>query len=123
MLDLSAQKFYGFNDLYSGYFRYAIHSENEVLELGDVAETCSASERRKRRFEHEDKKWDEDYYMYAGLSSCRPILNTMSRADYADDEYIKELLHWKNPIIYDSGEIVFTDAENLTMLRLPRKEC
>ena len=45
------------------------------------------------------------------------------RADYADDEYIQELMAWKHPYIADPDDFQFTEEENLTMLRLPRKEC
>ncbi|KAG6821100.1 hypothetical protein H0H93_007259 [Arthromyces matolae] len=102
----SIQKYYGFLDLHSGYFRHVTHTENEVDELGAEAETCTVAERRQRRLLHEDEKFDGEYYM----------------ADYADDEYIRELLMWKHPYS-DHGEIFqYTDEENATMLRLPRKE-
>ena len=48
----------------------------------------------------------------------------MSRADFADSEQIEELLAWTHPYLSSSaGEVVFTEAENATMLRLPRREC
>jgi protein SHQ1 len=37
--------------------------ENEVNELGADAESCPASERRRLRIQHENTKWDEEYYM------------------------------------------------------------
>jgi hypothetical protein len=51
------------------------------------------------------------------------LLNIFSRADYADDEYIQELIIWENPRLFDSSPFQFTDAENLALLNLPRKEC
>jgi protein SHQ1 len=49
--------------MHSGYLKHAIHTENEVNELGDVAESCSKAERRSRRLKHEDEKFDEEHYM------------------------------------------------------------
>ncbi|CAK5264945.1 unnamed protein product [Mycena citricolor] len=72
---------YGFLSRYGGYFKHAQHTENEINELGGQAETLSLRERRSRRVQHENAKWDEEHYM----------------ADYADDEYIQELVHWVNP--------------------------
>lgn len=40
-------------------------------------------------------------------------------ADYIDDEQIQELLHWTP----SSNDSEFTDGEQETMLRLPRREC
>ncbi|KAF8205956.1 SHQ1-domain-containing protein [Mycena galopus ATCC 62051] len=97
---------YGFLNLHSGYFRHVGHTENEVNELGTDAETCTLRERRLKRWKHEDEKWDEEHYM----------------ADYADDEYIQELILWQNPRVVDSGPFQFTEAENLALLNLPRKE-
>lgn len=54
---------YGFLDAYSGYFKHVTHSSNEVNELGGDAEHLSMAERRKRRIDHEEQKWDEDYYL------------------------------------------------------------
>lgn len=62
-LDASIQKYYGFLDMHSGYFRHVMHTENEVNELGDDAETCSVAARRQTRLRHEDDKFDEEYYM------------------------------------------------------------
>jgi protein SHQ1 len=39
-----------------------------VNELGADAETLTQDERRQRRIEHEDAKWDEEYYMYISFS-------------------------------------------------------
>ncbi|KAJ6551864.1 SHQ1-domain-containing protein [Mycena capillaripes] len=97
---------YGFLNLYSGYFKHVSHTENEVNELGPDTESCPVPERRRRRWKHEDEKWDEEHYM----------------ADFADDEYIQELVFWKNPRIVDSGPFQFTEEENLALLNLPRKE-
>ncbi|KAA1471350.1 SHQ1-domain-containing protein [Dentipellis sp. KUC8613] len=105
-LQTSVQKRYGFLDAYTGYFRHVGDSENEVNELGVDAETMSLEERRKRRIQHEELKWDEEYYM----------------ADFVEDEYINELLHWTHPILASPEVEPFTEAENLAMLRLPRKE-
>jgi protein SHQ1 len=54
---------YGFLDLHSGYLKYATHTENEINELGDDAESCSRADRTRRRLKHEDEKWDEEHYM------------------------------------------------------------
>ncbi|KAG6886002.1 hypothetical protein C0993_006118 [Termitomyces sp. T159_Od127] len=106
-LSTSIQKYYGFLDMHSGYFRHVTHTENEVNELGDAAETCSIAARRHTRLRHEDDKFDEEYYM----------------ADYADDANIRELLLWKHPHIDHSQDFKYTDEENAVMLRLPRREC
>ncbi|KZT65490.1 SHQ1-domain-containing protein [Daedalea quercina L-15889] len=97
---------YGFLDMYSGYFRHVAHTENEINELGADAETCPSSERRKLRLNHEDEKWDEEHYM----------------ADYVEDEYIQELLYWLNPHTVSGEDFHYSEEENMTMLRLPRKE-
>ncbi|KAI0361895.1 SHQ1-domain-containing protein [Trametes cingulata] len=105
-LETSVERRYGFLDMHSGYFRHVEHTENEVNELGADAEACPPHERRLRRLRHEEQKWDEDHYM----------------ADYADDEYIQELIAWPNPHLTSSDAFQYTEEENLTMLRLPRKE-
>ncbi|KAF8739464.1 hypothetical protein AX14_009447 [Amanita brunnescens Koide BX004] len=92
--------------MHSGYFRHVTHTENEVNELGSDAEVCHVNERRRRRNEHEDQKFDAEYYM----------------ADYADDGMIQEILNWEHPYLVDNADFLFTDEENLAMLRLPRKE-
>ena len=43
------------------------------------------------------------------------------RADYADDEYIQELIAWEDPA--NSSVVVYTEDEKMEMLGLPRKEC
>ncbi|KAJ7474795.1 SHQ1-domain-containing protein [Mycena latifolia] len=85
---------YGFLNLHLGYFKHVAHTENE------------SRERRIKRWKHEDEKWDEEHYM----------------ADYADDEYIQELLLWTNPHVAATAPFQFTDEENLALLNLPRKE-
>ncbi|OSX64918.1 hypothetical protein POSPLADRAFT_1135835 [Postia placenta MAD-698-R-SB12] len=97
---------YGFLDMHIGYFRHVAHAENEVNELGPDAETMPPAERRKRRLIHEQEKWDDEYYM----------------ADFVDDEYIQELLAWASPVAGTTDGHHFTEEENATMLRLPRKE-
>ncbi|KAF7368746.1 SHQ1-domain-containing protein [Mycena venus] len=105
-ITVSLTQTYGFLNLHSGYFKHVAHTENEVNELGPDAETCTVRERRTRRWKREDEKWDEEHYM----------------ADYADDEYIQELILWKNPRVVDNGPFQFTVNENLALLNLPRKE-
>ncbi|KAG6844729.1 hypothetical protein H0H87_004349 [Tephrocybe sp. NHM501043] len=105
-LSTSLQKYYGFLDMHSGYFRHVTHTENEVNELGADAESCSISVRRQVRLKHENDKWDEEYYM----------------ADFADDEVIHDLIKWKHPHADHSENFQYTDEENALMLRLPRKE-
>ncbi|KAG8847870.1 hypothetical protein FRB96_001385 [Tulasnella sp. 330] len=99
---------YGFLDSYSGYFKHVTYSDNEVNELGPDAEHLTSEERRSRREENEDKKWDPEYYL----------------ADYVNDEDIQGIIQWKSP--YDPSnpvsEIEFTEEENAVILRLPRKE-
>ncbi|OBZ75723.1 Protein shq1 [Grifola frondosa] len=105
-LHIRAEHRYGFLDAHAGYFTHVAHTENEVNELGADAEACPPDERRRRRLAHEDEKWDEEHYL----------------ADFADDEYIQELLAWNHPHAIVSDEFQYTEEENLTMLRLPRKE-
>ncbi|KAH7889647.1 SHQ1 protein-domain-containing protein [Phlebopus sp. FC_14] len=105
-LHMSPKKYYGFLNLYTGYFMHVTHTENEVNELGPDVEACDVGDRRLRRIAHENEKWDEEHYM----------------ADYADDEHIQELIAWKDPELVSDVAIVYTDAENMDMLRLPRKE-
>ena len=56
-------------------------------------------------------------------------LSTFIRADFADNEQIEELLAWTHPHLESPSDstapsdVVFTEAENAAMLRLPRKEC
>lgn len=101
-----AEEHYGFLDLYSGYFRHVEHASNEVNELGTEAETCPPQERRRKRLLHEEEKWDGEHYM----------------ADFADDEYIQELIHWEHPHTGPLDVFEYTEDEKATMLRLPRKE-
>ncbi|THH08268.1 hypothetical protein EW146_g9049, partial [Bondarzewia mesenterica] len=105
-LHTTREKPYGFLDAYTGYFRHVSDTENEVNELGPDAETVPPIERRALRVAHENAKWDEEHYM----------------ADYADTETIDELLAWKHPHLASPEIPPFSDAENLSMLRLPRKE-
>lgn len=117
---------YGFLDMHTGYFRHVEHTENDINELGADAETCSPSERRKTRLKHEDQKWDEEYYMQVYHSCVTAHWLTrlsVSRADYVDDEYIQELLHWRHPHTAPAEDFSYTEEENAAMLRLPRKEC
>jgi protein SHQ1 len=50
------------------------------------------------------------------------VLLNSNRADYVDDECIQELLAWRHPYSIES-DFQYTEEENMTMLRLPRKEC
>ncbi|THU99343.1 SHQ1-domain-containing protein [Dendrothele bispora CBS 962.96] len=105
-IKLSSRVHYGFLDMYSDYFVNVTYTENEVNELGSEAESCSLSERRRKRIKHENEKWDEEHYM----------------ADFADDEYIQELISWKHPHVVSSESFQYTEKENMAMLNLPRKE-
>jgi protein SHQ1 len=49
--------------MYTGYFTHVTHTENDVNELGDEAESCLPEERRAKRLKHEEMKWDEEHYM------------------------------------------------------------
>ena len=66
-ITLSIKHCYGFLDAYSGYFKLASQTGNEVNELGDLAETITPSVRTEMRHAHEEQKWDEEYYMYVIL--------------------------------------------------------
>ncbi|KAH9039407.1 SHQ1-domain-containing protein [Lactarius hengduanensis] len=108
-LETSLHKPYGFLNAYTGYFLHVATTENEVNELGADAEALSPLDRRARRVQHEDSKWDLEHYM----------------ADFADSEQIEELLAWTHPYLDPSssvGDVVFTEGENATMLCLPRRE-
>ncbi|KAL5490438.1 hypothetical protein ACEPAI_5271 [Sanghuangporus weigelae] len=110
-VSITTERRYGFLDAYTGYFRHVANSENEVNELGPDVEILLPVERREKRRKHEEEKWDEDYYM----------------ADYVDDEHIRELVPYKPPPESPCSPelpdpLVFTEEENMDMLRLPRKE-
>lgn len=62
-INISSENHYGFLDAYHGYFNNVTYTENEVNELGLDTEKLGPSERRAKRVEHENLKWDEDYYM------------------------------------------------------------
>lgn len=62
-LHLTTKRYYGFLDMYTGYFTHVAHTENDINELGNEAESCLPDERRAKRLEHEEKKWDEEHYM------------------------------------------------------------
>lgn len=47
-----------------------MYTENEVNELGDEAEICTKDERRSRRVNHEDEKFDEEHYMLNVFFLC-----------------------------------------------------
>lgn len=52
----------------------------------------------------------------------------LHRADFAEDDYIRELISYKFPSespCSDSptSSVEFTEEENMAMLQLPRKEC
>ncbi|KAF9246474.1 SHQ1 protein-domain-containing protein [Melanogaster broomeanus] len=102
----SSKRYYGFLDMYTGFFVHVAHTENDVNELGNDAESCTIDDRRKLRIAHENEKWDEEHYM----------------ADYADDEYIQELVNWEDPGQKNTSDLVYTEQESMEMLRLPRKE-
>ena len=114
-------------DLHTGFFAHVAHVPNEVNALGHDVESLPKNERRTKLRDSEDKKWDEEYYMQVkSLLRDRAIRLTKlspSRADYVDDEYIQELLHWRHPHAAPVEDFHYTEAENATMLRLPRKEC
>lgn len=47
-----------------------------------------------------------------------------ARANFAEEEEIQELVRWTHPHLSSSPETFqYTEMENATMLRLPRKEC
>jgi len=59
------------------------------------------------------------------ITSVEPPSRFFNRADFADNEQIEELIVWTHPHLESPSTtgVVFTEAENATMLRLPRKEC
>ncbi|KAK7466928.1 hypothetical protein VKT23_003992 [Stygiomarasmius scandens] len=105
-IKLSTCGHYGFLDMHSNYFLNVSYTENEINELGVEAESTTPSERRQKRIKHENEKWDEEYYM----------------ADFADDEYIRELILWQHPHVAESDSFQYSEKENAEMLKLPRKE-
>ncbi|KAK7043649.1 hypothetical protein VNI00_008260 [Paramarasmius palmivorus] len=106
VIRLTPQNHYGFLDLHTGYFTNVSYTENEVNELGADAERCLPSERRPLRIKHEDEKWDSEHYM----------------ADFADDEYILELINWEHPYLRPSSSFEYTEKENKIALNLPKRE-
>lgn len=60
----SSRRYYGFLNKYTGYFMHVAHTENEINELGQNAESCDLDERRNLRITHENAKWDEEHYMF-----------------------------------------------------------
>ncbi|KAJ1310308.1 hypothetical protein OPQ81_007047 [Rhizoctonia solani] len=94
---------YGFLDLYTGYFVNVTHTENEVNELGAEAENSTTDRRQQLREASEEAKWDEEHYI----------------ADFVDDAIVNELMSTEIP---SEDAFVFTEEENMTMLRLPRRE-
>ncbi|KIY51073.1 SHQ1-domain-containing protein [Fistulina hepatica ATCC 64428] len=105
-LTITANRPYGFLNMHSGYFHHIAQIENEVNELGVDCENCPPDLRRQRRIGRENEKWDPEYYM----------------ADFADDDYIQEMIRWEHPHAQSSGDVEFNEKEKLAMLRLPRKE-
>ncbi|CAE7221681.1 unnamed protein product [Rhizoctonia solani] len=99
----STRNAYGFLDLHTGYFVNVVHTENEVNELGAQAENSTIARRRQLREASEEAKWDEEHYI----------------ADFVDDEIIRELMSAEIP---SEDTFVFTEEENMAMLRLPRRE-
>jgi hypothetical protein len=51
----------------------------------------------------------------------RGILIPANRADFVDDDIIRELI--ESCLEADTEPFTFTEEENMTMLRLPRREC
>ncbi|QRW00275.1 box H/ACA snoRNP assembly protein SHQ1 [Ceratobasidium sp. AG-Ba] len=105
-LNLATNTAYGFLDLHTKYFIHVTSTENEVNELGAEAENSTIARRRELREANEEKKWDEEHYL----------------ADFVDDDIIRELIQWRLKIGEASEPFVFTEEENMTMLRLPRRE-
>ncbi|CAE6433181.1 unnamed protein product [Rhizoctonia solani] len=102
-VSVSTRTPYGFLDLHTRYFTNVVHTENEVNELGAEAENSTLTKRRQLREASEEAKWDEEHYI----------------ADFVDDEIIKELMRAEMPL---EDAFVFTEEENMTMLRLPRRQ-
>lgn len=57
-------RYYGFLNKYTGYFMHVSHTENEINELGENAESCDLDKRRNLRIMHENAKWNEEHYMF-----------------------------------------------------------
>ncbi|KAG8718613.1 hypothetical protein FRC08_004806 [Ceratobasidium sp. 394] len=94
---------YGFLDLHTGYFAHVTSVENEVNELGAEAENATLERRQELREINEENKWDEEHYL----------------ADFVDDDTIRELIGWR---LEPDEPFTFTEEENMSMLRLPRRE-
>ncbi|QRV86228.1 box H/ACA snoRNP assembly protein SHQ1 [Ceratobasidium sp. AG-Ba] len=105
-LNLSTNTAYGFLDLHTKYFIHVTSTENEVNELGAEAENSTIARRRELRQANEEKKWDEEHYL----------------ADFVDDDIIRELIQWRLKMGEANEPFAFTEEENMTMLRLPRRE-
>ncbi|KAG8733390.1 hypothetical protein FRC12_018901, partial [Ceratobasidium sp. 428] len=98
---------YGFLNLHTGYFVHVTSTENEVNELGAEAENTTVARRQELREINEENKWDEEHYL----------------ADFVDDDTIRELIEWRLEAGDPPNEpFTFTEEENMTMLRLPRRE-
>ncbi|KAG8933733.1 hypothetical protein FRC03_010282 [Tulasnella sp. 419] len=110
-LDSTNMKFkvnvpYGFQSLYSGFFKHTRYAENSVFELGPHGESASSEERRRLRARHEKEKWDEEHYI----------------ADFVNDEEIREIISWNSPFLSTPTSPLFSDEDNLVIMSLPRKE-
>lgn len=108
----------------------------DILDMSRILKMKSTSLEPMRRPVHLTKEDDGEFSMRMrnGMknTTCRVLLCVTAnsersyaalRADYADDEYIQELIKWVHPHIAALGEVKYTEGENLVMMRLPRKEC
>lgn len=75
-LNLGRNQTYGFLDLHSGYFLHVAHVANEVNVLGTGVETLPVADRKKMLLESEEKKWDEEYYMYVDFDPFSQCVTT-----------------------------------------------
>lgn len=128
-LHTTSERRYGFANLHTGYFRHVTNTENEINELADNAETMDEIDRRKNRINHEEQKWDEEHYMLVCKNFSVPITQPLNhRADFADDEYIQELIAFNFPegapaLSTTAESFSFDDEEKMAMLQLPQREC
>ena len=61
--------------------------------------------------------------LHVGVPLLQPTRLILFRADYVYDDCIQELIAWRHPHVADTDDFRYTEEENMTMLRLPRKEC
>ncbi|XP_060078474.1 protein SHQ1 homolog [Ylistrum balloti] len=106
-LPLDAPK-YGFGNTKSGVFKRLQEDIIDVVSLRDP-DGCCPTERREKRTQAEQDKFDPDYYL----------------ADLYDDGIVQDLMNYRAPWekqLKSMEQVKFTDSENEKMRNLPKKE-